>query len=696
MKQTICLILLVVFSKSIYYAQDNKEYINNDTAIYIDEVVITATRTLRKIIDIPAQTELIKANTIENFPINNIDDVLKSVANVYVNRSWGVFSKNSSVTMRGLEGSDRPLILVDGVPKNKISGGSVNWHNINPENIERIEIIKGPSSALYGNNAMGGVINIITKKPTKQLHGSVKLFGGKYNVFGSSANIMGNEIKDGRGLYWAINGFYRQGDGYIFELPENRDVTDVQTYLKEYGTGTKLGYQFNKKNSIELIYDYYDELRGAGREVFEEGGSYNKYITNQAKLRYTGNYNNSKLNVLMYYQYEDYYAVKESLNDYNEYKLVDASSLKSDKGAWVTWSKKIFKKNYISIGGEYKSGDVIGDEIYRTSPDLIKYNGAMSNYAIFVQDEIDLYKNKLKLVLGLRNDIIVFNRGEQRITNPSKATGFQDSFYEAFEPNIWNAISPKASIQYALTANSTIYTSYSTGIKPPKLDDLCKTGKIRKGFRLANPNLKPETLVNYEIGYNAKLFDNVILNAATYYSIGEDFQYLVGTGDSIDTGGSELKPVLYRENVSKVRIIGGEISLKYRINNRLNFNISYSYNNSKIIDYKTNDENPMKDLSGLYIVEVSPHLFYSSINWQNKYLNLNVNCNYTDSQWADDENTLLLEDYFIVNLRLSKRILKSFDLYIDVQNLFDIEYIDRKGQVSPGRFYIGGIKYNIN
>jgi len=695
MKKAIISIILILLAVTAFSQVQDSTEINN-TPILINEVLITATRTKRKIIDVPAQAELVKKSTIENFPINNIDDVLKSVSNVYVNRSWGIFSKNSSVTMRGLEGSDRTLIMVDGVPKNKISGGSVNWHNINPDNIERIEIIKGPSSALYGNNAMGGVINIITKTPEKPIQGSVKVFGGEYNVFGGSVNLMGTEVKDSKGFYWGYNGFYRQGDGYIFELPENRDMTDVATYLQEFGSGTKLGYQLNKQNRIEFIYDYYDELRGAGREVFVDGGSYNKYITNQAKLRYTGDYKNSKLNAIVYYQYEDYTGVKESMNDYNEYKLLDANTLKSDMGTWVTWSKELLKNHYVTIGGEIKTGDVVGDEIYRTSPDIINYNGDLSNYALFIQDEISFFNNKIKAVLGLRNDLIMFNRGEQKISNPSKATGFQESFFESFEPNQWNAFSPKLSLQYAVNSNSTVYTSYSTGIKPPKLDDLCKTGKIRKGFRLANPELKPETLTNYEIGYNTAITKSIIINAATYYSIGKDFQYLVGTGDSIDTGGSELKPVLYRENVSKIRIMGGELSFKYKLNKNINFNMSYSYNNSVILDYNVGETSTLKDLSGLDIVEVSPHLFYSGIEWKNKYFYSNLNCNYTDSQWADDENTLLIEDYFIVNFRLSKKFLKTFNAYVDIQNIFDVEYIDRKGQVNPGRFIICGIKYNIN
>ena len=91
--------------------------------IKLDVVVVTATRTKRKIQDIPAQVQVITSKDFEAFPVSNIDDILRTTANVSVNRSWGIFSKNSSVIMHGLPGAGRTLILIDGVPKNKIAAG---------------------------------------------------------------------------------------------------------------------------------------------------------------------------------------------------------------------------------------------------------------------------------------------------------------------------------------------------------------------------------------------------------------------------------------------------------------------------------------------------------------------------------------------------------------------------------------------
>lgn len=666
-----------------------------DTTLAIDEVVITATRTERSIKDIPAQVEVINVEELESYPINNIDNILRAAANVYVNRSWGIFSKNSSVTMRGLAGSDRTLILIDGVPKNKLAGGAINWHNINPDIVEKIEIIKGPASALYGTNAMGGVINIITKRPKEKISGSIKAFGGTYNTMGSSVNVMGSEIKNNKGLYWDVNGFYRQGDGYIFEPAEALDETDVENYLKEYGGGTKIGYQFNKNHNYEVIYDYYDEKRGAGREVFLEDGSYDAALTQQVRSVYSGKINQSKIKFLMSYMQEDYEKQKESLNRYGEYKLIDANTTKKDKGAWLAWSNELIKNNYFTVGGELKIGDVVGNEIYRTSPDVINYEGALEVYALFLQDEIRLMQNKFKVIAGLRGDLIRFGDGWQQVDNPTKNTGFAESFYEEFKTNEWNALSPKLAIQYNFTPATSAYISYATGFKPPKIDDLCKSGKIRKGFRLANPDLEPEKLSNYELGFEKRFKSNLTINFATYYSRGKNFHYLVGNGDSIDTGGSSLKPILRRENVTEVEIKGVELSLKYRYNKNLHFDLNYAYNHSFILDYDIQEDNPAKDLTGFYMVEVSPHIFYAGMTWKNKYLHSGINCHYTDNQYVDDENTQLLEDYFLVNVRFSKPFMKHFKVWFDVQNIFDIEFIDRKNRLSPGRFIVGGFQYRF-
>ena len=132
---------------------------------------------------------------------------------------------------------------------------------------------------------------------------------------------------------------------------------------------------------------------------------------------------------------------------------------------------------------------------------------------------------------------------------------------------------------------------------PPMLDDMCKSGKIRKGFKIANPGLRPETLINYELGSTALLIDKIRIEPSVYLSQGKDFQYLIGTGDSIDTGGDDLKPVFQRRNVSEIRILGAELTFTYSILPNLIYAANYAYNHSTITEYDADSESNM-DLSG--------------------------------------------------------------------------------------------------
>ena len=95
--------------------------------------------------------------------------------------------------MRGLPANDqsRTLVMLDGVPLNKSDEGSVNWNMINKNNIEQINIIKGPGSAKHGSGAMGGVIELISKKPTKKLEGNVLVDYGTYNTLSSNIDLAG-------------------------------------------------------------------------------------------------------------------------------------------------------------------------------------------------------------------------------------------------------------------------------------------------------------------------------------------------------------------------------------------------------------------------------------------------------------------------------------------------------------------------
>ncbi len=666
----------------------------NDT-VTIDEVIVSANRSSRFIDDIPGRFEKIDAKTIEELPVQNTDEILRSVANVYVNRSWGIFSQNASVTMRGLDGSSRVLVLLDGAPLNKSAGGSINWHLVPSSNIDKIEVLKGPASTIYGNNAMAGVISIITKEPTKTIQGEVGILGGSYKTLGGDVSLSGTSVKNNKGFSWSINSFYRQGDGYILVPEEITDSTDVNVSIKEFNIGTKLSYQFSQNHKIEIGYRFYDDLRGQGRQVYEELGDYISVQSHYLRANYQGTFNTTVLNVLAFYNHENEFKQTESISaNSGKYKLSDRNSNKDDYGLWVNATSFLSENNILTYGIDIKQGKANVEDVYHTSTDVIKYYGTLDFYGIFIQDEIKLANNKLVVVAGARMDFSKYYDGQLIVENPTSNTGFITPFDQDFIHSNWSAFSPKLALKYNFMKNHSVYISYSKGFMPPKLDDLSKSGKIRKGFKLANPELEPEYLTNYELGFNIKLINKITIEPSVYYSLGNDFQYFVGTGDSIDTGGDGLKPIYQRQNIAGIEVIGAEITVNYRILNGLQFSANYAYNHSTINSFQSSEDTE-KDLTGKYLIEVPMHMAYAGIGWKNKYFNTTLSYNYISSQWYDDENTILLEAYDMIDILISKEFGNHFYVALTIQNILDNEYIDRKGYLSPGRYITGEIRYRF-
>ncbi|HSG68210.1 MAG TPA: TonB-dependent receptor, partial [Bacteroidales bacterium] len=181
---------------------------------------------------------------------------------------------------------------------------------------------------------------------------------------------------------------------------------------------------------------------------------------------------------------------------------------------------------------------------------------------------------------------------------------------------------------------------------------------------------------------------------SVYYSRGYDFQYFVATGDTVETGGADLKPVLQRQNVSEIEILGAEASVKWEIINNVVINANYAVNHSAILSF----DDPMgldKDLKGKALIEVPLSQAYASLSWRNKIVNLHFDWRHTGKEWYDDENTQYIPPYSVFGMKVSKTLFQIFDCSISVQDIFDNVTIDRKGMLSPGRFIMAEIIYNI-
>ena len=686
-----------ILSSLFLYAQENRE---SDTAemktVSLKDVFITATRTPKNIEELPARLSSVTQSVIDVQPAITTDALLDLIPGINIDRPQGIFSKNASITMRGLNGSPRILVLIDGVPISKTDGGGVNWNRMVPENIDRIEVIKGPVSAVYGGNAMAGVINVITREPVSKLEGEVKAFYGSSNTFGGFFRLGGRLKQSNNSFYYSLNAFYRQGDGYIIVPAEQRDSLDVKTYLREASAGAKVGYRYGSGSYTEIEYDYYNDKRGDGTRIYEPEGGYNRYPTNNIRLTSNNYFGRFTWIVRFFYQNEHYLRQTETMSQKkgNKYTLYNTDAKRIDQGLWTNLSYRLKVNMDLTFGFDLKQGSVDGKDIYLTSTDILENKGKMNFLALFAEYEWQPFQKKMSVLAGLRYDAAWFYNGAFIISEPTTLTEFMTGYPTNFDDETWSAWSPKLGLKYRFSKDFSLYLAYSHGFRPAMLDDMCRNGNVSKGFKLANPELKPENADNFETGANWKPCPAVSMEPSIYYTLGSNFHYFVGNGDSVATGGDNLKPILQRQNVSKVRVLGAEITVSWQIIKQVHLTANYAFNDSRITEFDTTGYES-KDLTGKFLMEVPLNQAFAGIFYSGEILSASLVFNYKDSQWSDDENTQKTPAYSTFDMKIGKTFLNHLTASLVIQDVFNTRYYDSKGNISPGRFFMLNLSYRF-
>ncbi len=692
----------------IRVSPDNHQIKMQPEASEIETFVVTATRTDSRIINTPVRINQLGPKLIAGLPVHSVDEILKVAPGINYSRTFGIFSTKATVTMRGMSSKEqgRVLILVDGIPMNKSDGGGFDWNMVDVGMVQKIEVTKGAGSAIYGGNAMGGIINIITRKPEGPLFVNAGLEYGSFNTMGGKI-IAGGKFKikkPGDSWTWMANSFYRQSDGYVTQSEADVKANPyiVNSDLREVGAGIRTEYSMGGKHVIGASLNYYNDSRGTGEKVYQPRGNATDHDSYGINLNYKGQLGKYSLLSSAYFLNEDYKKVNEYLKD--DYTWYDVLSTRRDYGWLTSLTRSLGDHHKVTGGFDFRIGSVDAWDKYYTSTDIVYNAGKMNTWSFFLQDEIGLLNDKVRILAGLRYDAARFHDGSFYIDAPTKETEFMDIYQDKAMPtHTRSALSPRISAHYRWNSNSRLYLGYSRGFRPAVLDDMCRSGRIKGGFKIASPELKPEYLNNFEAGADLKPFSNGVLRSlmvevSAFYSMGSDFQYYVTNGKRIDMGFGE-RPILIRANISEVEIYGTEFSVNYEMNPSVTIFAGYAYASAKILEYTKIAENDTIDLSGKTMTDVPANIITAGVSWKNRIVNTGLTFRYTGSMFINDQNTwdeILLSDqypaYSTLDLKFWRPVFRHYHLSLGIQNLFDVKIYDSKYAVGPGRFITAGIQ----
>jgi iron complex outermembrane receptor protein len=610
-------------------------------AIDMDEVVVTATRQEESLSKVPANVTIVSEEEIAQSPAETVPELLRSVAGVLVNDIAGN-GRNYTVDLRGFgeTASLNTLVLIDGRRINQADLSGVDWALIPKARVAKIEIVRGGrGSVLYGDNAAGGVINIITKKSAQKLSANGKVFAGSYDTFQADTSVSGERS----GLAFVVNGNYRTSDGY-------RDNSDTEAK----NVGMNLGYLFSDRFSLNLSAGYHDDdtsLPGA---------------LTKSELA-SGVSRSSSLHPDDYADVEDWYlqATPEIFLTDNSYLTADISTRQReskffsffDVGEYegktdidtLAFSPRLVLNELffgysanILLGFDYEKSDedILNKSIYLGFPSTVSYDMSKKTRAYFTHADLDLTES-FTASAGFRKDKAEFKF-------KSKDAGTSDS--NTIDEELYTF-----GVNYQFMENSSIYASYSKSFRYPVIDEA-----FNFLSNTVNSDLDAQTSDDFEVGLRFKSDSGLNLGLNLFRVLTEDEIFYNPAGGPFGFGANE--------NFDGDTIRQGiELSASKRIYDIL-LSGSYTFRDTEI-DGGQYDGNELPN--------VPEHQW--ALGAQKAFGNhvlLNLNGTYVGERRfiSDFANTHdEQEDYFYLTGKLSY-LLERGSLYVVVNNILDEEY----------------------
>lgn len=641
----ICLFLSLIFTEQIIAEDDVTEL------ILFGNEVIGVTKFKQPLFEAPSSVSVFNSEQITNLGITKLSELLRLVPGIYITESERHLEK---IFIRGVGTSssynDKILLLLDGIPQREIFFGHAFIDEYLPvENIEKIEVIKSPSSSLYGTNAFGGVINIITKKPDKLKSSSISLGLGSSEArllsFGHYQYMMDCEFS----IY--ARSYDSKGEGQEYSRKFKRNSKEEDPFSSRYiGFKYNTGEFFINGKYIEFHHKYTTNW-DLPTEIWDENWfHYENYFLD---IGYDYKLNNKS--DLMFRTWWEYYNNtnfwQKTDSDINTQTVViaDVWPVKTTQSAsFQVQFNNIRERNKFIAGAQLDYDDIIELEDYeynRATGELVEPSDywmpplSRKNYISYLEDIFSITKN-LDLTLGIRND-----------------------HHQVYGSHT----SPRTALVYYLDGIFSLKLLYSESFRAPSYKELY----IRSGsFTEGNEELDPELIAMTELEFDWNILKKINMQFNVYQS--------------------EVTDLIYREDEtyinseSIIEVQGFEYLFNYK-HSRLDLTLNYTRYMAKEKDSDLYLHSQPRDMANMYFTYELKEGFYlsSTVSWVGRRKRIDDDFNKYDERYPYGEPRPDIPAYINTNLIIS-RVLEDLTLRLIINNLFDEKQYD--ANEDPGKF----------
>ncbi len=643
-RNNLILLFFVLSFFSIIKAQDFTVEKTDTAGLYrLSEVVVSATRTATPSLEVASSISVIDSSEIANKNTFNVADLLKDQYGVYIAQQGGPGTLES-IFLRG-GNSSHTLVLIDGIEMNMPNDPSntFDFSNLTTDNIERIEILRGPQSILYGSDALAGVINIITKKGYGKPKTFLSLEGGSYGTIKGLGGLNGSIKLFNYSLTFSkykTAGFSAASKKYG---NTEKDGTDNENFSSQFG------FNLHKNFNLNVYYRY----NNANTDYDQHGGMFGDdptyiYKLDESAFRTEGDLSllggliNSKLG-FSYFRNVRKYSFDSTLNNpFGSTSFYDGRKIKFDMQNNLNLSEN-FK---FILGLETEQEKAYTEYYYFTSSyfygNILPFSSSRTS-AVYLENQFK-FLNAIFGTVGIRYD-----------------------HHQRFGSKITYRIAPA----YIIWQTGTkLKATLGTGFKAPSLTFLFDPA-------YGNPDLKPEQSTGWDAGFE-QFVNNYLSFGITYFN--NSFRNLF-------TYGANFKEV----NLDKALTDGLEFFVDIHPIEKLKLKANYTY--TKAVDKSENspDYNEALLRRPMHKIDLSINYDFSSD------INTNIDLIYVGKRddkifTGNSSQRTKLSPYTLINLSVSYKLFDYIRLNGRIENLLDKYYEEVYGYATPGFSAYAGIK----
>lgn len=627
-----------------------------------EQVTISATRTTTRLGETAASVVILSTKDINATASLTLDDALRQVPGFQLFRRSGSRTANPTsqgVSLRGTgaSGASRAVVLMDGVPLNDPFGGWITWGRVPRAAIERVEVLRGGASSLYGSNALGGVINIITQEPDAP---TLTLEVSDGNQRTPNATLFAGA---GKGKWRAsLAGELLKTDGYIPVAKDERGRVDTLAGSRRAALDFKIERAFSQTLKVFVRVASFGEARTNGTPLQINRTHIRQWSAGGDWLSTTlGNLTARAYGGTQVYD-QNFSAIAADRNSETLTRLQRVPAQVT--GLSLQWSRAFGTRQTFVAGLEGREVRGASDEIVYTQgrpTSLVGAGGRERTYGLFVEDILRLTA-RLTLTGGVRVDRWMNYRALNatralRPNAPTTATPFPDRNETAF--------SPQLSALYRVNEQISLNASAYRAFRQPTLNELYRAFRVGDVLTLANESLRAERLTGGEAGISVAPRNGQLNLRGTFF--------WTEINRPVANVTLNVAPTLItrqRQNLGRTLSRGIEIEIEERLSPRWTLSGGYLFADAKVAEFPANTA-----LEGLRLPQVARHQLTFQMRYDNPALfDFSLQARASGEQFDDDQNRFPLDSYLTLDAQISRRLSRRFELFVAAENLLDQSY----------------------